>query len=203
MRCFRPVRDSGGGEPPTTECIDLGVTAFCGYTSGLYRTIRADVILTSISRQSDSMTAPQPSGTCQPHDHQQSRRAFFGQALAGAGLGLLSNAAVGRELKRQQKRVLMIFLNGGASQFETWDPKTGRPTGGPFISIPSSVPGYHLCELMPRMATRIHRHTAVIRSLETKNVETSDTASDGSSACDGSLRHARFEGKRLHHTSPY
>ena len=48
------------------------------------------------------MTALHPAGTCLPHDHQQSRRAFFGKAFAGAGLGLLSNTAVGSELKRQQ-----------------------------------------------------------------------------------------------------
>lgn len=122
------------------------------------------------------MTRSTTAGTCLPRDHQRSRRVFFGQAAAGAGAGLslLTSDGVGSVLKRQQKRVLMIFLNGGASQFETWDPKTGRPTGGPFISIPSSVPGYHLCELMPQMATRIHRHTAVIRSLETKNGDHQD-----------------------------
>jgi hypothetical protein len=42
------------------------------------------------------------------------------------------------------KRVLMIFLNGGMSQFESWDPKPGQATGGPFQSIQTSVPGYHV-----------------------------------------------------------
>jgi hypothetical protein len=91
-----------------------------------------------------------------------------GGTLVGGALGLQSLAApaLASELQRNQKRVLMIFLAGGMSQFESWDPKPGRPTGGPFLSIPTSVPGYTLCELMPAMAQRIAKYTAVIRSLE-------------------------------------
>jgi hypothetical protein len=86
---------------------------------------------------------------------------------------------MGEVLQRQQKRVLMLFLNGGASQFETWDPKPGRPTGGPFMSIPTSVSGYRVSELLPRMAKRIHKHTAVIRSLDTKNGDHISTLEGG------------------------
>ena len=43
----------------------------------------------------------------------------------------------------------MIFLSGGVSQLETWDPKPGTDTGGPFQAIPTSVPGMHICELLP------------------------------------------------------
>ena len=32
--------------------------------------------------------------------------------------------------KKQQKRVILLWLAGGASQLETWDPKPGAPTGG-------------------------------------------------------------------------
>src|SRR5438132_319802 len=34
------------------------------------------------------------------------------------------------ELRKQGKRVLLLWLAGGASQLETWDPKPGRPTSG-------------------------------------------------------------------------
>jgi hypothetical protein len=91
---------------------------------------------------------------------------LLGNAL---GLDALASSALAEELERGQKRVLMIFLNGGMSQIETWDPKPGQPTGGPFLSIPTSVPGYHVSELMPEMAKRIAQHTAVIRSLESEN----------------------------------
>ena len=112
---------------------------------------------------------------CGSPDHSLSRRSFFGAAGAGlAGLGLLDSPLLGQQLARQQKRVLMIFLNGGMSQFESWDPKPGRPTGGPFQAIQTSIPGYRISELMPKMATQLHRHTAVIRSIETRNGDHKD-----------------------------
>ena len=106
---------------------------------------------------------------CGSPEHLLSRRAFFGTtggALLGGALGLdaLAAPAFANELQRDQKRVLMIFLNGGMSQYESWDPKPGTTTGGPFQSIPTSIPGYRISELMPRMAASMHRHTAVIRS---------------------------------------
>jgi uncharacterized protein (DUF1501 family) len=83
-------------------------------------------------------------------------------------LDVLRQPALASELKRQDKRVILLWLAGGASQLETWDPKPGRPTGGPFRAIPTSVPGIHISELMPRIAQRLDR-TAIIRSLNTKD----------------------------------
>jgi len=117
-----------------------------------------------------------PSSRAHALDHHVSRRAFFGAAGAGvAGLGMLQSPAIADQLAKSQKRVLMLFLNGGMSQFESWDPKPGRPTGGPFQAIQTSVPGYHMSELMPKMAAQLHRHTAVIRSIESKNVNHDDS----------------------------
>src|SRR5271156_4265324 len=111
---------------------------------------------------------------CGSPDHSFSRRAFLsgiGGALAGTiGLDVLGGPLLATQLQRQQKRVIMLFLSGGASQFETWDPKPGRPTGGPFQTIQTSIPGYRMCEMMPRMAARMHK-TAVIRSFSSPNTE--------------------------------
>lgn len=74
-----------------------------------------------------------------------------------------ANAA---EIRRQDKRVLVVFLAGGASQLETWDPKPATNTGGPFQAIPTSVPGVHLSELLPYTAHQMHR-MAIVRSLNT------------------------------------
>ena len=109
-------------------------------------------------------------------DHPLSRRAFLGSAagvLAGgmAGLDFLGSPALANQLQKDQKRAILIFLAGGASQFETWDPKPRQPTGGPFQAIQTSVPGVHLSELMPEMAKRLHKHTAIIRSLSTRSTE--------------------------------
>ena len=105
-----------------------------------------------------------------------SRRGFLGAtALGGAALAsdmtqldMLTIPVLAEELKQQGKRVILLWLAGGASQLETWDPKPGRPTGGPFRAINTTVPGIQISELMPEMAKRM-KHTAIIRSLNTKN----------------------------------
>jgi len=85
-------------------------------------------------------------------------------------LNVLQNPVLAAELKKQQKRVILLWLAGGASQLETWDPKPGRRTGGPFRAINTSVPGVAISELMPKMAQRMNT-TAVIRSLNTRNAD--------------------------------
>src|SRR5437763_9176333 len=105
------------------------------------------------------------------------RRHFLGAAAAATGvafaadmtrLNVLSTPALAEELKKQQKRCILLWLAGGASQLETWDPKPGVETGGPFNAIPTSVPGVQISELMPKMAQRM-KHTCLIRSLNTRN----------------------------------
>ncbi|MFO0950147.1 MAG: DUF1501 domain-containing protein [Isosphaeraceae bacterium] len=68
------------------------------------------------------------------------------------------------------RSVIMIYLHGGPAQQETWDPKpTGpSPERGEFGAIPTSVPGVHFSELLPRSARLMHR-CAVIRSLSHPN----------------------------------
>jgi hypothetical protein len=85
-------------------------------------------------------------------------------------LNILKEPAFAQEVKRQEKRVILLWLAGGASQLETWDPKPGRPTGGPFRAIDTNVPGIRISELMPLLAQR-QQHTAIIRSLNTKNAD--------------------------------
>ena len=84
------------------------------------------------------------------------------------GLNVLSTPALAGELKKTQKRVILLWLAGGASQLETWDPKPGASTGGPFRAIKTDVPGLMISELMPKMAQQMKR-TCVIRGLNTRN----------------------------------
>jgi hypothetical protein len=114
---------------------------------------------------------------CGSRDHSLSRRGFLG-ATAAAGalaadmtrLDVLQLPLLANEIKKQQKHVILLWLAGGPSQLETWDPKPGRPTGGPYRAIPTNVPGVHISELMPKLAQRQH-HTALVRSLNTKNAD--------------------------------
>jgi hypothetical protein len=121
------------------------------------------------------MTDDRRGNFCGSPAHVLDRRGFLGALAAGAAgiaadmtaLNVLKQPALAAALKKQQKRVILLWLAGGASQLETFDPKPGAPTGGPFRSIPTAVPGIHISELMPRMAERI-KHTCIIRSLNTK-----------------------------------
>lgn len=112
-------------------------------------------------------------GFCGSPEHELNRRMFLQGSLASAlGVGLAGLEApftslCAGELKKQHKHVLLLWLAGGSSQLETWDPKPGRPTGGPFKAIPTAVPGIHISELMPKMARMMDR-VAIVRSLDTK-----------------------------------
>ena len=79
--------------------------------------------------------------SCGTGEHSVSRRLFMGSAAAGlAGFAGLTTPAAAKELAGSQKRMLVIFLSGGVSQLETWDPKPNTDTGGPFRAISTSVP---------------------------------------------------------------
>ncbi len=66
------------------------------------------------------------------------------------------------------KRLMTGRIPATPTETVKWDPKPGRRTGGPFQTIQTSVPGFRMSELMPRMAARIHK-TAVIRSFSSLN----------------------------------
>lgn len=108
---------------------------------------------------------------CNSPEHTLARRQFLGQMAAGAGmlgsLSYLAQPAVSAELSQQQKRVLVVNMHGGLSQLESWDPKPGTNTGGPFRAIPTSVPGMHICELLP-LTAKVTNHLAIVRSVNTK-----------------------------------
>lgn len=111
---------------------------------------------------------------CGSPDHALNRRGFLGAATGAAafadmtGLNVLSSPVLAGDLKKNQKRVILLWLAGGASQLETWDPKPGSATGGPFRAIQTDVPGLQISELMPEMAKRM-KHTCVVRGLNTRN----------------------------------
>lgn len=100
-----------------------------------------------------------------------SRRDFLAGAAGGAlgmtGFHGMVQAASSQQLQSQQKRVVVFWLAGGVSQLETWDPKPGTDTGGPFQAIPTSVPGVHISELLPLTAQQMH-HLALVRGVNTK-----------------------------------
>lgn len=108
---------------------------------------------------------------CTPAEHALSRRqllAAAGTAAATVGLGPLLAPAMAEEVQKKRKQVLFIWIDGGMSQLESWDPKPNTEFGGPFRAIPTSVPGLHVSELLPRSSKIMHQ-LALVRNLCTKD----------------------------------
>lgn len=87
----------------------------------------------------------------------KSRRWVLQAGLAGLGAGLASATGARASAVRtgaSKKSVILIWLSGGPSQLDTWDPKPDAPSEirGPFSSIPTSVPGVRITEHFPLQA---------------------------------------------------
>jgi hypothetical protein len=109
-----------------------------------------------------------------------SRRAFIkGAAVTGTGLilpnwgGLAHARSAAEEVTKNKKRCILLWMNGGASQIDTFDMKPGRTTAGPFRPIQSKVTGLQVCEYLPKMAG-IADKLAVIRSMKTQSPDHPD-----------------------------
>lgn len=88
-------------------------------------------------------------------------------ALGGVGLSdLLRYRAEAAVPAQSDTRCIMIWLDGGPSHYETFDPKPDAPAEirGEFGSIPTSVPGVHFCDKVPKLAKCFDQFT-VVRSI--------------------------------------
>ena len=95
-------------------------------------------------------------------------RSVSAAALAGGTLNWTDRITVASdELRRQGKACILLWMAGGPSQLETFDPKPGHANGGQTKAIATSVPGIHIAETMPH-AARAMRDLAIIRSMTSK-----------------------------------
>ncbi len=107
-----------------------------------------------------------------------SRRAFVRLGtLALGGLTLPQWMAARADDRSRPTSVILFWMWGGPSQFETFDPKPAAPIEyrGPFQPIHTTVPGMDVCELFPRLAAQGQR-IALVRSLH----HTMSSHNDGS-----------------------
>jgi len=98
-----------------------------------------------------------------------SRRNFLrigSLGMGGLALPDLLRAETASGLRSGHKAVIMIYLPGGPPHQDTFDLKPDAPAEirGEFKSIPTSVPGFHICEHLPLLARLAHRYS-VIRSI--------------------------------------
>lgn len=98
-----------------------------------------------------------------------SRRDFLRRLAGGtAALGGLRLSgclsAHADELRQQGKACILLWMAGGPSQFETFDPKPGADTQGPTRAVATRVPGLQIAEHWTKLAPLMNQ-VAVLRSL--------------------------------------
>ncbi len=106
------------------------------------------------------------------------RRDFLQLSLGGfLGYGLARAASISEFVSAQEaavpkraKRLIVLWMDGGPSQIETWDPKPGKDTGGPFKAIDTSVRGIQIGECLPQLAGRMG-DLSIVRSLSSPEGE--------------------------------
>jgi len=107
-----------------------------------------------------------------------SRRTLLRAGVAG-GLGLLVDTWLARAALADPAKtpaptgaapkatsLVVLWMNGGPSHIDTWDPKQGR-VGGSHKAIKTSVPGVSISEHLPELARRANR-LAIVRGMTSK-----------------------------------
>lgn len=102
----------------------------------------------------------------------ESRRAFVARtARSLLGVGLLPNWIHADESTAPPsphvataKQVIYLYMAGGQSHIDTWDPKESAKTAGPVKPMSTNVDGLRVAEYLPLSAKQMH-HVAVIRSM--------------------------------------
>src|SRR5438270_11574488 len=90
-----------------------------------------------------------------------------GYSLSG-WLGQLAEATAGSPQRRRS--CILLWMSGGPSQMDTFDPKPGHANGGPTRAIPTAVPGIRISEHLPRLAAGM-RDLVLIRSMSTREAD--------------------------------
>lgn len=90
-----------------------------------------------------------------------------GWSMSGWLEALAAQASVDR---RPPRSCILLWMNGGPSQLDTFDLKPGHANGGPFKEITTAAPGVRFSEHLPKLARHADR-LAVIRSMSTKEAD--------------------------------
>jgi hypothetical protein len=109
------------------------------------------------------------SRNCQGLTRRAALKAGF-LGLAGLGLPEYMRARGTQPSASDDKAVILIWLDGGPSQLETYDPKPDAPAEfrGPFPATKTAVPGVLVSSLLPETAKRLDR-VSLVRSLHHDN----------------------------------
>jgi hypothetical protein len=87
---------------------------------------------------------------------------FFAYALRNGSADLFA-----QESRARAKRCLVLWMDGGPSQIDTFDPKPGVETGGDFKAIDTAAAGVRIGEPLPQIARRMKK-LSIVRSIQSK-----------------------------------
>lgn len=99
-----------------------------------------------------------------------SRRRFLASTAASTSLvGWLDRVAAAEPDRPRPKACILLWMAGGPSHIDTWDPKPDAPANirGEFGTIETSVSGIRISEHFPRFA-RLMNHAAILRGMSTQ-----------------------------------
>ncbi len=123
--------------------------------------------------------------------HLQERRALLRVGMLGAtGLTLptllASDAAAARAGKpdKRNKSVIILWMRGGPSQHDQWDPKPDAPVEirGEFAPMSTNVPGIQISEMQP-LCAKIMDKWSIVRSLHHRKKDGNVGHSNGDQIC--------------------
>jgi Protein of unknown function (DUF1501) len=95
------------------------------------------------------------------------RLATLGAVGASASGWIETLAAATAAHPQRRKSCILLWMAGGPSQTDTFDPKPGHANSGPFKPIETAVPGMLLGPHLPRLA-RQAKDLAIVRSMSSK-----------------------------------
>lgn len=100
------------------------------------------------------------------------RRSFLrflvaGSAAMALGPGrLAAGAETAATSARRGKSAILLWMAGGPSQLDTFDPKPGSENQGEIGAIDTTVPGLQVADVLPRVAAQAE-HYSIVRTLAT------------------------------------
>ncbi len=95
------------------------------------------------------------------------RLATAGVVGASASGWIETLAAAASTDPKRRKSCILLWMTGGPSQADTFDPKPGHAHGGPFKAIETAAPGVRISEHLPKLAGQM-KDIAIVRSMSTK-----------------------------------
>jgi hypothetical protein len=101
------------------------------------------------------------------------RRSWLGAAGGASFLGFLNPAlleAARSKRGRTADSVILLWMSGGMSHIDTFDPQPGEDVGGPFEAISTTADGISISEHLPRLA-KSFKHLSLIRSMTSNEAD--------------------------------